>query len=63
MTSNELGMLRTLHGAGSLMAVSRQLSKYKLNLVRCRRSDGRAVAPNLKENTHFSMGSGMRDVD
>jgi hypothetical protein len=36
-----------------LMTVSRELSKYKIDLVECRRSDGRAVAPNLRENTHF----------
>jgi hypothetical protein len=37
------------------MTVLRELLKYKLDLVGVQRSDGRAVAPNLWENTHFSM--------
>jgi hypothetical protein len=31
-----------------------------LDLVECRRSDGRAVAPNLLENTYFSMEREIR---
>jgi hypothetical protein len=34
------------------MTVSRELLTYKLDFVGCR-SDGRAVAPNLLENTNF----------
>jgi hypothetical protein len=49
----------SLYRAGSLMTVSKELSKYKLDLVEYR-SDGRAVAPNLRENTHFSMEREMR---
>jgi hypothetical protein len=41
------------------MTVSRDLARYKLDLCQCR-SDGRAVVPNLRENTHFSMESAMR---
>jgi hypothetical protein len=43
--------VRSLYRAGSLKTVSRELARYKL--------DGRA-APNLRENTHFSMERGMR---
>jgi hypothetical protein len=46
--------VRSLYRAGSLKTVSRELARYKLDLVECRRSDGRAVAPKLRENTHFS---------
>jgi hypothetical protein len=44
--------VRSLDRAGSLMTVSRELL----------RSDGRAVAPNLLENTHFSMERGMKTM-
>jgi hypothetical protein len=40
--------VRSLHRAGFLMTVSRELSKYKLDLV------------GVRENTHFSMKRGMR---
>jgi hypothetical protein len=36
------------------MTDSRELSKYKLDLVAVQEGDGKAVAPNLQENTHFS---------
>jgi hypothetical protein len=52
--------VRSLYRAGSLVTVSKELSKYRLDLVACRRSDGRAVAPNEQENTHFSKERGMR---
>jgi hypothetical protein len=42
---------------------SRELTKCKLDSViqwECRRSEARAVAPNLQGNTHFSMDRGMR---
>jgi hypothetical protein len=42
-----------LYRAGSLMTVSMKISRYRLDLWECRRSDGRAVAPYQKRNTHF----------
>jgi hypothetical protein len=48
--------VRSLYRAGSLKTVSRELARYKLDLV----GDGKAVAPNLRENTHFSMKREMR---
>jgi hypothetical protein len=36
------------------MTVLRELARYKLGLVRVQK-----VAPNLPENTHFSMERGM----
>jgi hypothetical protein len=42
------------------MTISRELARYKLDLVECRRSDGRAVVPNLPEITYFSTEKGMR---
>jgi hypothetical protein len=51
--------VRSLYRVGSLMTVSRELSKYKFDLVGVQ-SDGWAVAANLRENTHFSMERGMR---
>jgi hypothetical protein len=50
--------VRSSYRADSLMTVSRELSKYKLDLVGVQRSDSRAVAPNLRENTHFSTERG-----
>jgi hypothetical protein len=51
---------KSLYRAGFLMTASRELSRYKLDLVGCRKSDGRAVALNLLENTHFSTERGMK---
>jgi hypothetical protein len=39
--------VRSLYRAGSLMTVSRELARYKLDLV------------GVQENTHFSMERGM----
>jgi hypothetical protein len=50
----ELWNVRSLYRAGSPITVSRELARYKLDLVECR-SDERAVAPNLRENKHLSM--------
>jgi hypothetical protein len=47
--------VRSLYRAGSLKTVCRELARYKLDLWQFRRSDGRAVVPNLREYTHFSM--------
>jgi hypothetical protein len=44
--------VRSFYRVGSLMTVSRELSRYKL--------DGRGVAPNLLENTHFSKERAMK---
>jgi hypothetical protein len=44
--------VRSLCRAGSLVSVSK-LSKCKLYLVGVQESDGRAVSPNIQENTHF----------
>jgi hypothetical protein len=46
--------------AGSLRAVAEGISKYKLELVEYRRSDGTEVAPNQQGNIHISMEMGMR---
>jgi hypothetical protein len=56
--------VRSMYRAGSLLTVSKELSKYKLDKLECRRSDGRAVALNLQENTHFSVerGNGNHEV-
>jgi hypothetical protein len=52
--------VRSLYKAGSLKTVSRELNKYKLDLVRVQEVRWEAVAPNLRENTHFSMEMEMR---
>jgi hypothetical protein len=52
--------MRSMYRAGYLITVLRELSKYKLKLVEVQESDGMAGAPNLRENTHFSMEMGMR---
>jgi hypothetical protein len=44
------------------MTVSRELSRYRLDLVECR-SDGRIVAPHQQGNTHFSTERGMRTMN
>jgi hypothetical protein len=54
--------VRRLYRAGSLMKVSRKLSKYKLHLVGVKDVRWRAVAPNLPENTHSSTERGMRII-
>jgi hypothetical protein len=52
--------VRSLYRTGSLMTISRELARYKLDLVGVDEVRGKAVAPNLLENTHFSMERGMR---
>jgi hypothetical protein len=52
--------VRSLYRAGSLITALRELPRYKLDLRGCRKSDGRALASNLLENTHFSTESGMK---
>jgi hypothetical protein len=46
-----------LYRAGSLVTVSKELSKYKLDRD-CRRSDGMEVAHN-HQNAHFSTKMGF----
>jgi hypothetical protein len=48
---------------GSLMPVLRELPKYKLDLVGVHEVDGRVVAPNQQENTHFCMERGLRAMN
>jgi hypothetical protein len=43
---------------GSLLTLSVELFKYKLDLVGVQ--EVRRAAPNLRENTHFSTERGMR---
>jgi hypothetical protein len=52
--------VRSMHMTGSLRAVVEEISKYKLDLVKYRRSDGKKVALNQQANIHFSMERGMR---
>jgi hypothetical protein len=51
--------IRSLYRADSLMTVSRELSIWWER----RKSDGRAVEPNLLENTHFSKEKGMINMN
>jgi hypothetical protein len=52
--------VRSMHRAVSLRAVTKEISKYKLDLMEVRRSDGKEVAPNQQTNIHFPMERGMR---
>jgi hypothetical protein len=52
--------VRSLYRAGWLMTVAKEISKYKLDLVEYRKSDGTEVAPSQQANIHFSMERGMR---
>jgi hypothetical protein len=47
------------------MTVLRELSRYKLNLVCVQggRREGRAVAPNQQEGSHFSTEREMRTMN
>jgi hypothetical protein len=53
----------SMYRAGSLKTVSRELARYVRFSGICRRSDGRAVALNLRENIHFSMEREMRIIN
>jgi hypothetical protein len=46
----------SLHRASLLMAGVKEISKYKLDLVGLKRSDGTETAPKKQVNIHFSMG-------
>jgi hypothetical protein len=52
--------VRNLYRAGSLITVAKEISKYKLDLVGYRRSDGTEAAPNQQANIRFSVERGMR---
>jgi hypothetical protein len=45
--------VRSLYRVGSLVTVSRKMSKYKFHLVEAQEEDVRAVVPNLREHTFF----------
>jgi hypothetical protein len=47
----------------SRMTVSRELSRYRLDIVGMQGSDWRPVAPHQQGNTHFSMDRGMRTMN
>jgi hypothetical protein len=49
-----------MYRAGSFRAVAEEISKYKLDLVGVRRSDGAEVAQNQQANIRFSMEKGMK---
>jgi hypothetical protein len=44
----------------SLEPLSKELSKYRFELVGVQQADGRAVEPNQRKNTRFSVEKGMR---
>jgi hypothetical protein len=52
-----------MYKAGSLRAVAEEISKYKLDFVEYRRSDGTEVAQNRQANIHFSMEKGMKIIN
>jgi hypothetical protein len=45
------------------MTILRELSKYKLELVRIQKSDGRVMAQNQQKNTFFSVGKKIRTMN
>jgi hypothetical protein len=55
--------VRSMYRPGLLRAVEEEISKYKLDLVGDRRSDGTEVALNEQVNIHFSMEKGMKIVN
>jgi hypothetical protein len=53
--------VRSLYRVGSLVAVSKELSRYMLDLVGGGSGQmGGQWGPNQRENAHFSMEMGMR---
>jgi hypothetical protein len=59
-----LGMwnMRSLYKASSLITVLKELSKYKLYLLWCKRSDVEGVAPNQQVNIYFYKKMRMRII-
>jgi hypothetical protein len=55
--------IQNLYRVGSLIAVSRELSRYRLDLVGMQEVRWRAVAPYQQGNIHFSMEIGMRTMN
>jgi hypothetical protein len=51
--------VRSLYRAGLLMTVAKEISKYKLDLVRVQEVRWRGIAPNLQENIQFSVERGV----
>jgi hypothetical protein len=52
--------VRSLYRAGFLMTVSRELSKYKLDLVGTQEVRWEGGGTEQQENTHFSTEWGMK---
>jgi hypothetical protein len=55
--------VRSLYRAGSLMTVTREVARYKLDLVGVQEVRWEGGGTNLQENTHFSMERGMRTMN
>jgi hypothetical protein len=49
-----------MYRAGSLRTVAEEVSKYKLDLVGVRTSDGTEVASNQQASIYFSVGRRIR---
>jgi hypothetical protein len=47
--------VRNMYRAGLLRIMAEEISKYQLDLMEYRRSDGTEVAPNQQASIHFSM--------
>jgi hypothetical protein len=54
----EMWNVRSFYRVASLITISKELSKYKLDVVECRRLDGRRVASNQQENIRILVGKG-----
>jgi hypothetical protein len=52
--------VRSLYTAGSLVTVSKELSKYRLDLVGVQEVRWEGCGTEEQENTHYSMERGMR---
>jgi hypothetical protein len=52
--------VRNVYRAGSLMIVSRELLKYKLDLVGVQEVRWQSGGTELRDSTHFSTERGMR---
>jgi hypothetical protein len=52
--------VRNLYKTGSLIKIAKEITKYNLDLVEYRRSDGIGVASIQQANKYFFMDRGMR---
>jgi hypothetical protein len=52
-----------LYRAGLLVTVSKELSKYKLDIGAVQEVRWEGGGPNQQENTHFPMERGMRIIN